>query len=618
MALWIAVAVAAVLVIGGGVTAATMLNSSQPLPPAERVTLEPVGTPGTDPFLASVSITEVTAFPDSVQAVASANAASLSTDAATGTLTVSGTADNLFGGRQAAAGELYGGSGELADCDVQVLAEFLAANPEKARAWADVRDIDPAQISEYLKTLTPVVLLHDTLVTNHGFSNGVAVPYQAVLQAGTGVLVDWTGQPVVRCACGNPLSAPKAANLSSAELLGTRWDGYDPSRTVVVSGGPVTDGFVLVDMMTGESYTRPVGFDAPVPTTPPTPTPTAPPVAATSGPECAFDLTDFDRGIFGNRAWVEAQPPGSLTCAAMIAQYRKYQDWTGPSNGMVAWVDLGDGWTCDSSWVPLTMPEYIDGSVGRCSTGPDGARSAGSDTVSSFTVWYGEYGEHKVPQTAVAAAPPAPEATIPAPDSQPSGCARGGSDFRNGGFGEYTRDLSCQEMLGQWDAFLADTSMLAEPVGGWRCFPPSAGDYGGCFNKDLGVNFSVHPASGVSPDADPGSGGSEPVAVDLGLSVPVTKPACDGMGIVVLFSATTPGLYETEVQQMLNDHPGSSYLRTDQTCSSLNQSYEGNPIYTVYQAAGYDLGGLCQAASSLGGYARWLNNTSAPNTDPCS
>ena len=97
----------------------------------------------------------------------------------------------------------------------------------------------------------------------------------------------------------------------------------------------------------------------------------------------------------------------------------------------------------------------------------------------------------------------------------------------------------------------------------------------------------------------------------------MTRPACDGMGIVVLFSATTPGAYESEVQQALNDHPGSSYLRTDQTCSSLNQSYQGNPIYAVYQAAGYDQGGLCAAAGSLGGYARWLDNSSDPNTDPC-
>ena len=319
MLVWIAMAVAAVLAIGGGVTVATLLNSSEPAPLAEQVTLEPVGSPGSDPFLASVTVTEVTAFPDSVEAVATDTAASMSTDSATGTLTVSGTADNLFGGRQSEGAELYGGSGKLADCDVQGLAAFLAENPEKARAWADVRDIDPTQIAEYLETLTPVVLLHDTLVTNHGFSGGVAVPFQAVLQAGTGVLVDWTGQPVVRCACGNPLSAPKPTNLSSAELLGTRWDDFDPARTVVVSGGPVAAGFVLVDVVTGQSYTRPVGSAAPELTSTPTPAPTtaAPPAAATSGPECAFELRRFWSSSFGNRAWVDGGTIG-MTCAEMI------------------------------------------------------------------------------------------------------------------------------------------------------------------------------------------------------------------------------------------------------------------------------------------------------------
>ena len=276
---------------------------------------------------------------------------------------------------------------------------------------------------------------------------------------------------------------------------------------------------------------------------------------------------------------------------------------------MVQWVEFDDGWRCDFSWVPMSMPEYIDGSVGRC--------GLGESMEGGFTVWYGEYGEHKVPQT-TATPPPSAPVPAPAPAPAPGDCTRDQSDFRNGGFGEYSRELSCQEMLNQWDAFLADTSMVQTPVNGWLCYPPSAGDYGGCSNRDQGMNFSVHPASGGAPNDGSGSGdGGDTGAADLGLSTPMTRPACDGMGIVVLFSATTPGLYEAEVQQALNDHPGSSYLRTDQTCSSLNQSYEGNPIYAVYQAAGYELEGLCQAAGSLGGYARWLNNTADPNTDPC-
>lgn len=42
-------------------------------------------------------------------------------------------------------------------------------------------------------------------MTNHSLRNGVAAPFQAILQAGTAVLVDRYGTPVVRCFCGNPL-----------------------------------------------------------------------------------------------------------------------------------------------------------------------------------------------------------------------------------------------------------------------------------------------------------------------------------------------------------------------------------------------------------------------------
>ena len=68
----------------------------------------------------------------------------------------------------------------------------------------------------------------------------------------------------------------------------------------------------------------------------------------------------------------------------------------------------------------------------------------------------GEYGEHKVPQT-TDPAPTRGPAPAHRPRTGPGDCTRDGADFRNGGFGEYSRDLSCQEMLNQWDAFLADT-----------------------------------------------------------------------------------------------------------------------------------------------------------------
>lgn len=83
---------------------------------------------------------------------------------------------------------------------------------------------------------------------------------------------------------------------------------------------------------------------------------------------------------------------------------------------------------------------------------------------------------------------------------------------------------------------------------------------------------------------------------------------------MVVFSATNPGAYEAEVQQALNDHPGSTYLQTDE---SLNKTDQGDPIYVVYQSAGYDRETLGDAAGSPGGYPRLLDNPSDPNSNPC-
>ena len=56
---------------------------------------------------------------------------------------------------------------------------------------------------------------------------------------------------------------------------------------------------------------------------------------------------------------------------------------------------------------------------------------------------------------------------------------------------------------------------------------------------------------------------------------------------MILENVTTPGLYDSAIPQYLAKHPGSSYLRTDQSCPSLRQADdEGDPIYAVYRYAG--------------------------------
>ena len=387
-----AVAVAAVLGIVGGVVAVAVLRGPEQVAAPPVVMLEPWGDSGPDPFLGVAPVDPVVAvdpakgvepvkdFADPVKVVVAGSAASMTLDDQTGTLSTAGTTRNLYGGANGQSTELFGGSGILAKCDISKLADFLATNPDKARAWAEVRRTAPEQILAYLQGLIPVVLLRDTLVTNFGFSNGVATPRLSVLQAGTGVLVDATGQPVVRCACGNPLTAPAAVNLPTAELQGTRWDGYDPAQAVVVRGAPPAAGLVLVDVVSGASYNQPVGGAAvSTSSTPPTPTSTAPP-----GADCQFDLGP----PFSGPAWVDATVYGTdYTCTEMIAQWGAYEQWPGEREGNhLQSVDFPDGSRCELVYTPIPQygTEEDTGAIGVCNIGNRG----------KFAVWQGEFGQH--------------------------------------------------------------------------------------------------------------------------------------------------------------------------------------------------------------------------------
>ncbi|MCP3987733.1 MAG: hypothetical protein GY724_01550 [Actinomycetia bacterium] len=165
---------------------------------------------------------------------------------------------------------LYGGSGSDHLCDPQLIADFLDQDPAKATAWASAAGIGVGDIELYLLSLTPVRLLADTWVTNHGFRNGQAIPHQSILQAGTMVLVDNLGVPRVRCRCGNPLLPPDGSDdLGRVDFVGERWDGFDPDRLLVVEAGTeLVEGFILVRLEDGRLVARPIGTtgdqDAPV------------------------------------------------------------------------------------------------------------------------------------------------------------------------------------------------------------------------------------------------------------------------------------------------------------------------------------------------------------------
>ena len=93
----------------------------------------------------------------------------------------------------------YAGNRDSAECGKELLVDYLDSNAVVAAAWTQTLGVEAAGFGAYADTLTPAVLRFDTLVTDHTFADGVAVPSVAVLQAGTAVLVDDRGLPVTRC-----------------------------------------------------------------------------------------------------------------------------------------------------------------------------------------------------------------------------------------------------------------------------------------------------------------------------------------------------------------------------------------------------------------------------------
>ncbi|WP_342786922.1 PASTA domain-containing protein [Streptomyces cyaneus] len=161
---------------------------------------------------------------------------------------------------------LYGGSKQPTVCDVVRLKEFLAdsANEPKAQAWAAALSITTAEIPDYLDRLTPVLLRHDTLVKNHDYKKGKAVPFNALLQTGIAILVDAEGLPAVKCSCGNPLR-PFEGDTTRIKVefdgRNEEWKGYEKSSVVAVRpAAREVERLALVDVHEPDrGINRPVG-----------------------------------------------------------------------------------------------------------------------------------------------------------------------------------------------------------------------------------------------------------------------------------------------------------------------------------------------------------------------
>jgi Domain of unknown function (DUF6777) len=176
---------------------------------------------------------------------------------------------------------LFGGTMQQGSCNKEQLIAFLEQNPDKGQAWASTLGISFTDIRTYVTALTPMLLRSDTRVTNHGWKNNKITTIQVVLQAGTAVLVDEKGFPVVKCYCGNPLTPPEAY---PPKYSGPKWGYFNAeSPTVIEKNVTIIDIFVLTDPMTGQTFLRPRGTDGSHDRPSAPTTPSAPPTTVRRG-----------------------------------------------------------------------------------------------------------------------------------------------------------------------------------------------------------------------------------------------------------------------------------------------------------------------------------------------
>ena len=229
-----ALMVGAVVLAGCGAGGSQSTTSATAVKGPSEVTAAPVSTAGPNPFTATVG--------KDMSGVRPPAAAT-------------GTGPSRY---SASLPGLYGGTRDYATCDANKLVDFLQANPRKAAAWAVALGIRTSQIRTYVSGLTDVILRTDTRVTNHGYEDGIAIPIQSVLQAGTAVFVDKYGSPVVKCYCGNPLTPPVLYRAPT--YTGPLWTGFSTtSITIINQSTTVINEFTLYDPANGKTFTRTAG-----------------------------------------------------------------------------------------------------------------------------------------------------------------------------------------------------------------------------------------------------------------------------------------------------------------------------------------------------------------------
>ncbi|MCS0637404.1 hypothetical protein NX801_17385 [Streptomyces sp. LP05-1] len=227
----LAVVLAGLLSAGCGSEAEQGTAGTERVAAGKELYLQAADVPGPDPFTSSTAV----AAPAPRAVPPRAPAGTAPADGTTSGPDVSGATPGLYGGTRGAA-----------SCDLARQTRLLTEDQAKARAFAQAAGVAPAGLAGWLRGLTAVTLRADARVTSHGYRDGAAFPFHAVLQSGTAVLVDQYGAPRVRCACGNPLRQPSGGG--GAVERGKRWEGYRPDRVITVAPTQqMIDNLIIAD-----------------------------------------------------------------------------------------------------------------------------------------------------------------------------------------------------------------------------------------------------------------------------------------------------------------------------------------------------------------------------------
>ncbi|MET0233561.1 MAG: serine/threonine-protein kinase [Kibdelosporangium sp.] len=133
---------------------------------------------------------------------------------------------------------------------------------------------------------------------------------------------------------------------------------------------------------------------------------------------------------------------------------------------------------------------------------------------------------------------------------------------------------------------------------------------------DPNTASNTPPPAGTSTTATTTTTQVTKPAADLGVSAPISSPACDGAYIVVVGSAISKTNYVADVERFFKESPGAKYLHALSTgCSSLRSHVNGVEIYAAYYGPYRDAQAACGKKAAVGrdSFVRRLDNSTPPD-----